>query len=157
MFPSVLLSTVAAPLTLPEGVSSVTPDTPLGPDKRYSIGNLFPIFSVGMRESPTSRSGFGACVHDVNAGVVTFTAGHSSEQVVLAMLAWLSHGEKPDGACRRWRRRTGWLRNTSVPGGRLSLVYLLVGGGGAGGGVGGGKLRGRGAMRREMEQKEGGR
>lgn len=56
------------------------------------------------------------------------------------------------------RAATGWLRNTSVPGGRLSLVYLLVGGGGAaGGGAGGGKLRGRGAMRREMEQTEGGR
>lgn len=102
MFPSVLLSTVAAPLTLPEGVSSVTPDTPLGPDMQYAIGNLFPIFSVGMRESPTSRGGFGACLHDVNAGVVTFTAGHSSEQVVRGMMAWLSHGEKPNGARRHW-------------------------------------------------------
>lgn len=66
------------------------------------------------------------------------------------VLGWLSHVEEPDGACRR---RTGGLRNTSVPGGRLSSVDPLVGGGGAGGG----KLRGRGAMRRGMERAKGGR
>lgn len=70
------------------------------------------------------------------------------------VLGWLSHVEEPDGACRR---RTGALRNTSVPGGRLSSVDPLVGGGGAGGGAGGGKLRGRGAMRRGMERAEEGR